>query len=142
MSPKMNTGKILEDMLEPVLRLNGYTVQPQKVIGEKIGGGNHRVDMVARSPDGRTSLISLKWQQTSGTAQEKVPFEVIKLIDAVRKSNGTYQHAHLVLGGEGWTPQLKDFYVNGGLAAFIRGCELISIHTLEKFIALVNRQEF
>ena len=51
-------------------------------------------------------LVSLKWQQTSGTAEQKVPFEVMCLSDAVRDGHG--DRAHLVLGGDGWT--LRDYY--------------------------------
>lgn len=37
----------------------------------------------------------MKWQQVSGTAEQKVPFEVICLMEAV--ATGAYQKAYLVL---------------------------------------------
>src|SRR5437879_5145760 len=58
------------------------------------------VDAIAEKDDQRF-LISLKWQQTGGTAEQKVPFEVISLADVVLREN--FVKAYLVLGGERWT---------------------------------------
>jgi hypothetical protein len=60
----------------------------------------HFVDVIAEK-DGKRFLVSLKRQQVSGTTEQKVPFEVISLADAVTKDGFT--KAYLVLGGEGWT---------------------------------------
>ncbi len=72
----------------------------------------HFVDVIAEK-DGKRFLVSLKWQQLSGTAEQKVPFEVISLADAVTKDGFT--KAYLVLGGEGWT--LRAFYTEADLQA-------------------------
>jgi len=66
--------------------------------GHRPGGGTHKVDVVAGQGTDEI-LISLKWQQTGGTAEQKVPFEVMSLADAVRGNRGT--RAYLVLGGDG-----------------------------------------
>jgi len=58
--------------------------------------GSHVVDAVAEK-NGKQILISVKWQQVSGTAEQKVPFEVLCLLEAIE--NGPYQKAYLVLGG-------------------------------------------
>ncbi|MFQ5823543.1 MAG: hypothetical protein ACE5JB_05760 [bacterium] len=58
-----HTGRILENLIKPVLRDSNYTIYPQKYIGHKIGGGRHRVDIVVETPFGHTCLVSLKWQQ-------------------------------------------------------------------------------
>jgi len=55
----------------------------------------HFVDVIAEK-DGKRFLVSLKWQQLSGTAEQKVPFEVISLADAVTKDGFT--KAYLVVG--------------------------------------------
>ncbi|MEW6662366.1 MAG: PD-(D/E)XK nuclease superfamily protein [Bacillota bacterium] len=80
-------------------------------------------------------LISLKWQQTSGTAEQKVPFEVICLAHAVQQ--GGYNKAYLVLGGAGWS--LRDFYANKGLDSFLRLPAEVRILKLEDYIALANQ---
>jgi PD-(D/E)XK nuclease superfamily domain len=133
MARDTRTGSVLEDMVRHALQLGGYS-QTQRVIGSRPGGGKHKVDVLA-SKAGRTILVSLKWQQVSGTAEQKVPFEVICLADAVRESNGTFD-AYLVLGGEGWT--LREFFVGGGLRGHLKYAELAEIMTLEGFVGLAN----
>ena len=129
------TGNVLENMVLHSLELGGYSFLTQQFIGERPGGRKHKIDIVANK-DSRAILISLKWQQVSGTAEQKVPFEVICLAEAVRNSAGKFSKAYLVLGGEGWT--LRDFYVGGGLQEHLTYSELVEILTLEKFVARAN----
>ncbi len=129
-----STGAVLEAMILPALRLGGYDYETQVLIGDRIGGHKHKVDVLARKGDSRV-LVSLKWQQTSGTAEQKVPFEVICLAEAV--TNGVAQKAYLVLGGEGWT--LRKFYTDGGLTSHLTHSAAVEILTLESFIAKANR---
>jgi hypothetical protein len=134
MSPRdTGTGQVLERMIVPALLRGGYEVEEQILIENRPGGGKHRVDAVV-SKDGRRLLISLKWQQVAGTAEQKVPFEVICLAEAVRA--GQYDQAYLVLGGEGWT--LRDYFISGALAEHLKNGETVRIVTLEGFIALAN----
>jgi len=136
MSPRdTRTGAVLENMVLHALRHGGYAYEEQQSIGSRPGGRKHKVDVVA-SKGGRTALVSLKWQQVSGTAEQKVPFEVICLAEAVKSGEGAFDKAYLVLGGEGWT--LREFYVNGGLQAHLRHGNLVEILTLEGFVARAN----
>jgi hypothetical protein len=85
MSPRnTTTGGVLEAMIIPALKRGGYTYLTQQIIGERFGGGRHFADVVAEK-EGQKYLVSLKWQQVSGTAEQKVPFEVICLAEAVRE---------------------------------------------------------
>jgi hypothetical protein len=128
------TGGVLEAMILPALRLGGYEYSTQVRLGNRIGGGKHNLDVLA-TKDGRRFLVSLKWQQTSGTAEQKVPFEVICLAEAVVTENAS--KAYLVLGGEGWT--LRKFYTEGGLASHLIHADRVEIITLEGFVARANR---
>ena len=130
------TGTVLEQTVLPALEYGGYSVSKQAVIGTRPGGRRHTVDAVATSDDGKSHLVSLKWQQVSGTAEQKVPFEVICLIDRLR-ADDRYSSAYLVLGGPGWT--LRDFYVSGELAQYIPDSDLVTVCTLEDFLALANQ---
>ena len=65
-------------MILPALEHGGYAYRSRVNVGERLGGGAHIVDAVAEI-EGRQFLISVKWQQVSGTAEQKVPFEVICL---------------------------------------------------------------
>src|SRR6266851_4533880 len=137
MSPRnTRTGSVLEAMILPALNQGGYDYSTQQVIGSRFGGGRHIVDAIAEKDEQRF-LISLKWQQTGGTAEQKVPFEVMSLAEVVLA--GQFAKAYLVLGGEGWT--LRDFYVSGELKKHLWHADKVEILTLESFVARANNGE-
>jgi hypothetical protein len=133
------TGRILEAMMVPALTGGGYRCLVQENIGERFGGGRHFVDLIAENSEGRSFIISLKWQQVSGTAEQKVPFEAICLAEAILAGEGKYACAYLVLGGEGW--KLREFFIKGGLQKHLAHGDLVKILTLENFVAKANRGE-
>ena len=134
MTPRnTSTGGVLEAMILPALERGGYTCEKQVLIGTRCGGGVHKVDAVA-TKNKEHVLVSLKWQQTGGTADQKVPFEVMCLADAVRA--GQAARAILVLGGDGWT--LRDYYTSGDLAQHLIHAALVHVVTLEAFVRLAN----
>ena len=135
MAPRdTGTGEVLERMILPALDSGGYTYRRQVVVGRRPGGRSHRVDVLVEN-HGRPILVSMKWQQVSGTAEQKVPFEVICLAEAIRE--GGFAGAYLVLGGAGWT--LREFYTGDGLRQHLVGTDQVRIVTLEQFVALANR---
>lgn len=133
------TGRILEQMIIPALSGGGYKVYPQQHIGERFGGRKHFIDVIVESSSGQQFLVSLKWQQVSGTAEQKVPFEIICLAEAVLNGTREFSKAYLVLGGEGWS--LRDFFIKGGLQKHLTHSDLVTILTLEGFVAKANRGE-
>ncbi len=134
MTPRnTNTGGVLEAMVLPALARGGYACRKQVSVGTRCGGGVHKVDAVASKGD-ETVLVSMKWQQTSGTAEQKVPFEVMCLADAVRGRHAA--RAYLVLGGDGWT--LRDYYTSGALSEHLIYAALVRVVTLEAFVRLAN----
>jgi len=120
-------------MIVPALLFGGYEVSKQVKIGCRPGGRTHNVDAIARK-NNEAILVSLKWQQTSGTAEQKVPFEIMCLADAIRGGFG--QRAYLVLGGEGWT--LREYFTSGGLKDHLLHADLVRVRTLESFVTLAN----
>ncbi len=132
------TGGVLEAMVLPALRRGGYTYETQVNIGIRLGGGKHIVDVLAADQRNRRFLISMKWQQTSGTAEQKVPFEVICLAQAINQKPDTYERGYLVLGGLGW--KLRDFYLSGDLHRFLAKADRVSIVSLENFVAIANKR--
>lgn len=132
------TGSTLEAGVEAVLLNNSYAVQKQVVVGTKPGGGRHRVDLVGMRPNGTQFLVSLKWQQTAGSAEEKIPFEVIKLLHALRE-NSAYDKAYIVIGGSGFTSALVSFYLSEEFRSYVRESEKIEILTLNDVMARANR---
>ena len=135
MTPRdTRTGGVLEAMILPALRRGGYAYQTQVKVGQRPGGRTHKVDAVAEKGE-RKWLVSLKWQQVTGTTEQKVPFEVMSLAEAVGR--GRYAKAYLVLGGEGW--KLREFYVSGGLQRYLRHIDRVEVLTLEGFVATANK---
>ena len=133
MTRDTRTGSVLERMILPSLDQGGYSYRLQVPLGNRPGGGRHMVDAVATKAS-MSVLLSVKWQQVSGTAEQKVPFEVICLLAALDAPS--YHKAYLVLGGEGWT--LRDFYTSGGLSKYISYGSRVDIVTLEAFIGRAN----
>jgi hypothetical protein len=131
-----STGAVLEAMVLPALERGGYSFVTQRVIGKRCGGRTHKADAVATKGD-EVIVISLKWQQTGGTAEQKVPFEAMCLADAVR--SGAATRAYLVLGGDGWT--LRDYFTSGALAEHLIHAGLVRVVTLEAFIRLANNAQ-
>jgi len=140
MSPRdTRTGAVLEQMIIPALTRGGYKFEKQVNIGLRPGGKKHIIDVLVKKSDNNIILISLKWQQVQGTAEQKVPFEVICLADALLTNPDKYKKAYLVLGGDAWT--LREFYISGGLKKYLNFSELVQIVSLEKFIAFANQSK-
>lgn len=133
------TGSTLEASVEAVLLNNSYAVEKQIVVGSKPGGGRHRADLVGMRPNGTRFLVSLKWQQTTGSAEEKIPFEVIKLLHTLRENEGRYDHAYIVVGGDGFSQGLVEFYLSPEFRSYIREGERVEILTLNELIARANK---
>ena len=135
MTPRnTSTGAVLEAMVLPALERGGYVWKAQVETGTRPGGRRQMVDAVAQK-GGDSILVSLKWQQTSGTAEQKVPFEVMCLSDVVRA--GGASRAYLVLGGDGWS--LRDYYTSGALREHLIHAAHVRVVTLEAFIRLANQ---
>lgn len=137
MSRQTSTGKVLEEMVLAALNRGRYVAAEQVVIGLRPTGHKHVVDIVAHAVNGKKYIVSLKWQQTSGTAEQKIPFEVICLKHAIITSDGEFTHAYLVLGGEGWS--MRDFYTSGRLEQYLPYREYVTIASLEGFVGRANQ---
>jgi hypothetical protein len=135
MTPRnTSTGAVLEAMVLPALERGGYAYRTQVELGIRPGGRRHVVDAVAVR-DGIKILVSLKWQQVAGTAEQKVPFEVMCLADCVRAERAT--RAYLVLGGDGWS--LRNYFTSGALADHLIHASVVRVVTLEAFVRLANQ---
>ena len=137
MTPRdTGTGAVLEAMILPALKKGGYTYETQVRVGDRLGCGRHVIDVIAKDITGTSYLISLKWQQVSGTAEQKVPFEIMCLTDVILNTDNEYERAYVVLGGGGW--KLRELYVAGGLGRFLTYPDLVQVVDLETFVAKAN----
>jgi hypothetical protein len=90
------TGKDFENFCEYILSLAGLNVDEQVNIGLRPTGGAHNVDLIVEE----NVLVSLKYQDVAGTAEEKILYEQACLQHACQTYG--YTKAFVVLAGPGW----------------------------------------
>ena len=89
------TGKDFEYLCEYLCEQAGLNVDEQVNIGLRPTGGAHNTDLIV---DG--VIVSLKYQDVAGTAEEKIPYEQMCLEHACFTYG--YDSAIIVLAGPGW----------------------------------------
>ena len=89
------TGKDFEYLCEHLASLKGCDVEEQVNIGLRPTGGAHNTDLIV---DG--TIVSLKYQDVAGTAEEKIPYEQMCLQHGCFTYG--YDSAIIVLAGPGW----------------------------------------
>jgi hypothetical protein len=114
-----NYEAIIEMCIKRSCEKNELTAISQSTVGDKPGGGKHRVDweIFRTSEPNIRGLISCKFQGTSGTAEEKIAYEVIKLLHSM-KIDSRYKKSWIIMGGEGWSSGMRGF-VNDHLSEWI-----------------------
>ena len=108
-----NYEAIIEMCIKRSCEKNNLEAISQATIGIKPGGGKHRVDweIFDKSDPNSRGLISCKYQGTSGTAEEKMAYEVIKLLYTM-KMDSRYKKSWIIMGGEGWSVGMREFIKN------------------------------
>ncbi len=112
-----STGSNYESIIEACIKRscekNDLKAVGQAFVGIKPGGGKHRVDweIIDKNNDDNRGLVSCKYQGTSGTAEEKMAYEVIKLLHAMN-TDSRYKKSWIIMGGEGWSPGMREFIKN------------------------------
>lgn len=127
-------SQVLNNMAQ-ALRSGGYSFGTHVFIGKRFNGKKHYIDILAKDNNGNEYLICLRYQEVSGTTEQKVPYEVICLADAIHKQPA--RKAYLVLAGPGWT--LHHHYLSGGLDSHLVHANLVTLKSLGEFIALANQ---
>jgi hypothetical protein len=144
------TGSTLEHTVEDLLIRNGYEkaifsdwpptlpagrryYARQVSLGYSIYGGKRRMDFAiwgaSRFPNGL--IIECKWQQSSGSVDEKFPFSVLN----IRKSKQDYGVPSVVIiDGGGYKPEALEWL--RGEVNELGGLE--GVFTLNEFIKAVN----
>ena len=107
MTRDTTTGTNYETEVENLLEdYSEHTVESQVMVGSKRNGGKHYCDIVLNGNE----LISLKYQRVQGTAEEKIPFEFMKLQHAI--DDHGYKSATIVLAGPDKAWKWKDYYLS------------------------------
>jgi hypothetical protein len=130
-----NYEAIIEMCIKRSCEKNGLEAISQTNIGTKPGGGKHRVDweIIDKQDPNSRGLISCKYQGTSGTAEEKMAYEVIKLLYTM-KVDPRYKKSWIIMGGEGWSAGMREFIKNH-LSEWIPGMrDKVEILTTDQLI--------
>ncbi len=104
----INSGAELERAVAQVGEALGLEVERQVVMGDRIWGTRRHVDVVLSKPDTERMLgIECKFQQSRGTAEEKIPLTVEDLEDWPIRGI-------VVLHGDGFSRDFKPFLKGRG----------------------------
>lgn len=125
-----SNGRTAEDIIAGVLAKKGVLAHRQYQIGRSIYGGGLVTDFfiepTARFPEGLA--IESKWQEVSGTAEEKLPY----LVENIRTQFPC--PVIVIVGGGG---------ARGGAVSWLRrqvdGYKLIHVFAFEEFVTWTNR---
>ncbi len=83
--------------------------------------------------------MSLKWQQVGGTAEEKIPYEIIKLLHGLHENGRVYDKAYILLGGDGWSSGMVNFYLSEQFRSYIKESERIEVLLMNDAIKRANQ---
>ena len=112
---------ICKSIIENICRPNNISLSGQTYLEfDKPGGGKHRADfeIVSAYDSSIRGLFSCKYQKGGGTTDEKIAYEVIKLLAAM-KLDPRYKHSWIALGGKGWSNSIKGFIRDGHIQEWI-----------------------
>lgn len=147
-------GHTFELMIGTALqRSEIYEYSRQVIVGLKPNGRGLKADAIAWKKDTPFNriLISKKWQETDGTTEEKVPFEVGLLQTLVNNPNyaaragGLIARVYVVLGGTdknphtgtgGWT--LREWFCSNSLREIVN-CPDVTVLKTEDLVARINQ---
>jgi hypothetical protein len=128
------TGTNMERMIATALGYNNYSFVRQVYIGQQLFGNRYKADFIVND-----KIISLKWQQVSGTAEQKLIYEIATLIKIINDSNGLYTKAYLIYGGNGFSPVALNYMdQNMHVNLFKRG-DLVLVESFNNFIARIDQ---
>lgn len=145
MGRNTNTGKAAEEFITPALEKGQYDFKYQKRIDNgNLNKKNLFLDYYLQTSSTRIG-VEIKWQQSNGTAEQKIPYTIITLLNLIE--NDILDKAYIVLGGtdsskadrtDGWT--LRKYYLGGQLDSFINYKDRVYIVGIEEFASKAMRK--
>ena len=126
------TGTGQELMIESLLEFNHYNYQKQVFIGKQLFNNRYKADFVVD----HSIIISLKWQQVAGTAEQKVIYEIASLIKIIEYDN--FKKAYVVIGGNGFSQNAKEYLFRQEHRNILKHGDLVENIGVEDFIARLN----
>jgi hypothetical protein len=90
------TGLVQEQMVAAALTANGYSFKMHVKINHQLFGNVYIADFLVKGVNGDI-IVSLKWQQTPGTAEQKIIYEIATLIDIVKLNQSIKKHTSFLV---------------------------------------------
>ncbi len=126
------TGTGQELMIESLLEFNHYDYKKQVFIGKQLFNNRYKADFVVDN----SIIVSLKWQQVAGTAEQKVIYEIASLIKIIENDN--FKKAYVVIGGNGFSQNAKEYLFRQEHRSILKHGDLVENIGVEDFIARLN----
>jgi hypothetical protein len=133
------SGKMLEEIIVPIAERNGYEIKAQARLKPGIGGGDHWLDALVTAPNGDQIALSLKWQAGPGSVDEKVPYEIVKLL-TLKDSIPQIKRLYIIIGGKGFRERLLKYYRGGDISPFIPRANEVIIADIDEIMTLFQRK--
>lgn len=123
-SNKLAPGKMpstqseLVEVCSSTLRESGWQIQRNLALAPSPKGGQLRTDILGfHKETGKRVAVFPRWQASLGTAEEKIPFQIMKFEMAVAARPDCADAAYFVLEGNGWT--WREFYLSPALMEYL-----------------------
>ncbi len=134
------TGAFWELVIRPVLDIHySGRFQTHVPVGRQLFGAAYYADFVVRDDAGGI-IVSAKWQQVRGTAEQKLLYEIASLISIIRNSD-EYRKAYVVLGGIGFSGGARSFLLRNDHRKVLADGHLVEVVSLEDFLSRANKGE-
>lgn len=118
-----------------LLRESGWDVSRNPAIAPSPRGGQLRADILGlHRTTGKRIAVFPRWQATKGTAEEKIPFQMLKLEIARSERPDCVDAGYFILEGAGWT--WRDYFLSGELHKHLPASVVSKCLSLESFADL------
>jgi hypothetical protein len=127
-SASNRTGKALASRVKAVAEHLGLTVRTEVEVGRRLWGPIRKIDVVITDPATRRSLgIECKFQQSKGSAEEKIP-SIVEDIKAWPIPG------IVVIDGPGFSDNMRQFLISTGKAVYFSELE----NWLQLYFGVIN----
>lgn len=134
------SGKHWERVIGPVLEIHySGRYETQVPVGRQLYGGDYVADFVIRDSRQGDVVVSAKWQEVPGTAEQKILYDIASLLRIVRDSEGRFRKGYVVLGGPGFSSNARQFLLGQGHREVLADGDTVEVVSLEEFLARANR---